>query len=123
MNSKGVTTMDLSEKIRERPGTALEWRNVTSYRSAARVMIELRLRPLGGDKRPWVPEAASLVSETGTALEVLSLWPVVPIPPEGDSQWVWVEAVAPPSGAGRFTLRFAEAGGTRELILDGITFP
>ena len=124
MDKNGVLAKDLSRFLRERPGAGVEWRTARVYRSATRVLLEVDLKLLAGDTLPWIPGGATLVSDQGQPLEVLSVQAEVPLRVGVPLASIWVEAVAPSSGAQEtFTLKLWEKDGTRALTLDGVIFP
>jgi uncharacterized protein (TIGR02268 family) len=124
MGEGGIPCANLrhpKELVRVRKGSALNVARVLSYRSRARVAVELRLELLM-DGAPWVAAGAALVDALGKELSVLPLWQAAPIGPMG--QTVVVEAEAPEAELhGPYTLKLWEAAGARGVTVEAIAFP
>jgi uncharacterized protein (TIGR02268 family) len=125
MGKGGIAYRALGESTTHRPGSVLKARETMSYRSGARVAVELRLEltaPAGSES--WEAGGAALIGPGGRVLPVLEVWQETPVTPGKGMSVVMVEAEALPDEAqGTFTLKLWDAGGARTLTLDGVTFP
>jgi uncharacterized protein (TIGR02268 family) len=103
-------------------GSALEPKEVWSYRSHSRLAVEVRLQLLEGEQL-WVAAGAALVDAHGREVPVLPVWQEAPLA-LGKFKSVVVEAEAPPGEVqGPYTLKLWEAGGPRSVTLEGVVFP
>lgn len=126
MGQLGVASHDISARVTHRPGSALLAKWAVSYRSEARVVVEVRLEltaPEGG--KAWEAAGAALIGPGGRELRVLPVWQEAPITPGENSQrLIMVEAEAQPHEAqGSFILKLWDRGFTRTVILDRVMFP
>jgi uncharacterized protein (TIGR02268 family) len=122
LGKKGISSRYLWDTP-TRPGSALQHRDAWSYRSIARVAVELLLDTHTGAK-PWVAEGAALVGAGGRELRGVRVWQSGPVEPGGSEARVIVEADATEGEAqGTWTLKLWDASGKRTVILDGVVFP
>jgi uncharacterized protein (TIGR02268 family) len=122
LGSGGISSRRLALRA-FRPGSALRSRDAWSYRSTARVAVELWVDALEG-AQPWVAEGATLVGTGGRELHGVRVWQPAPVAPGDPWTRVIVEAEATATEAqGSFTLKLWDATGKRTVILDGVVFP
>jgi uncharacterized protein (TIGR02268 family) len=126
MEEGGVAFHSLARGYTLRPGSGLNVQRAISYRSGARVAVEVLLgltAPEGS--KAWEAGGAALIGLGGRELPVLPVWQEGPVTPgEERARFVMVEAQAKPKEAqGTFTLKLWDRGGTRTVTLDGVTFP
>jgi uncharacterized protein (TIGR02268 family) len=121
----GVASENLLWPTRRYPvrkGSALDAKQVWSYRSHSRLAVEVSLQLLEGEQ-PWVAAGAALVDALGREVPVLPVWQEAPVTLK-KSKSVVVEAEAPPGEVqGPYTLKLWEAGGPRSVTLEGVIFP
>jgi uncharacterized protein (TIGR02268 family) len=123
MNEKGVIPKDLKSSVRPHRANALEVTTAWSYRSASMVAVELWLRTPEA-MSSWKAIDAELVVPGRRTLRKLSLWQEAPSGPDAYQLRVVVEADATEAQAqGSFTLTVWGEGGTRSIVLNGVTFP
>jgi uncharacterized protein (TIGR02268 family) len=122
LDAMGVATRNLLKTITRLPGIPMNVQNITSFRSAGRVAVSLRLESPEA-AAPWVVEGVVLRSTTGGELKGLTVW-------QGTSEafpmrlHVVVEAEATDKEArGPFTLKLWDASRQRSLALGNVTFP
>ena len=121
----GISPMDITRSIAERPGNPFNVPEVSSYHSKHGVAVQLKLvMPAGA--APFTVGGAKLEGKEQGALEVLGVWPPWPlVPGKADRGLVIVEAKAAAGEAqGPFTLTLWEEGGPqRKVVIDHVTFP
>jgi len=121
MGSQGVAANWISKSVTSRPDNPFEVTRAVSFRSRARVAVEVGLGPmtLAGGKT-WQAEGAALVGPGGRELPLLGVWQET----ADQTHVVMVEAGALREQAqGTFTLKLWEHGGARPITIQGITFP
>ncbi len=126
MGTGGIAPRSIAGTGTSRPASVLEVDNAVSYRSSARVAIELRLRLTArAGSTAWEAAGAALIGPGGRELPVLEVWQEAPVTPGQERvPVVMVEAEALPSEAqGTFTLKLWDRGGTSTVTLTGVTFP
>jgi uncharacterized protein (TIGR02268 family) len=123
MNSDGIRGHAIARDLKTMT-TGVRVTNVTAYRSAVRVAVELTLT-VPEDTPPWKLEGAALTRQgrVSAQLKVDTFWPLEPIVPGMGGTSVFVEAEAPADATGPFTLRLWDSTGTRPVTVTGITFP
>jgi len=122
MGNKGVAATSIFKSATARAGNLFELQNGVSFRSEARVAVEVevKLTTLAGGET-WKAEGAALVGPGGRELPLLGVWQQ---PTAVQSHVVMVEAGAEAQEAqGTFTLKLWEHGGARPITIQGITFP
>ncbi len=122
----GVAAHQITRNVTPAATNPFSVSNVTAYRSAMRVVVEVFV-VLPENALPWKPDGATLTLQgrKGVELKVVTLWPLEPIAPGlrgGGSVSVEVEAT-PDVTAGTFTLKLWDASGARTVTISGITFP
>ncbi|MFP2927398.1 DUF2381 family protein [Pyxidicoccus sp. 3LG] len=127
MNSNGVSSHKLTDRITKAATNAFTVSRITAYRSEMRVAVEVGL-VLPEEAPAWKPESATLTltlqGKKGAELNVVTLWSAEPVAPGLLGGSVFVEAEATPDVAkGIFTLKLWDASGARTVTLGGITFP
>ncbi len=126
LGKDGVTSRNLTRSVTPRPGNAFTVALATSYRSSARVAVELRLKPVPPvGSQAWEAAGAALIGSGGRELPVLEVWQQEPNALGAEEGLVvMVEAEAGEHAPqGNFTLKLWDKGGTRTVSLTGITFP
>jgi uncharacterized protein (TIGR02268 family) len=122
MGQQGIAPADLlhPKRVTWQAGSALEPVQVHSFRSEARVAVELKLElPSGG--QPWAAEDATLEDTQGEALNLLPLWQEAL---SENTLQVIVEAEAKPGKVrGSYKLKLKKAGDQRSIIIEGVVFP
>ncbi|HLL00179.1 MAG TPA: DUF2381 family protein [Myxococcaceae bacterium] len=122
MGGGGVAAERLARGLTLGPQSALKHGDVWSYRSVARVALEVKLE-LHTEGPPWEAVGATLVDAQGHEVALLPLWQSAPITKDTRGR-VAVEAeVGPEQAQGVFTLTLWEAGGKRTFTLSGVRFP
>lgn len=117
----GIAALNLAKTVAEwKHGTFL-LKQLRTYRSERRVLIELYLRarePVA----PWTARTASFAGPGGELLKVLSVWQESPVTSDAQQRILIEaesdEALSPES----WTLWLSEEGGGRALVLGGISF-
>lgn len=117
----GIAARNLSKTVAQwKHGTFLV-KQLFTYRSERRVLIELYLRarePVA----PWTARTASFAGPGGELLKVLSVWQESPVTSDAQQRILIEaesdEALSPES----WTLWLSEEGGGRALVLGGISF-
>lgn len=122
LDHKGIVTRNITESLRESPGSAATVAEGHSYRSASAIMVVLKLEPLPGIK-PW--RAASAVLEgPGRRKPRVSIWQTEPLQPGVPNARVVIEAEATEEESrGSFTLKLSNEDETRRIVVSGVTFP
>jgi uncharacterized protein (TIGR02268 family) len=127
MGNEGIPSLDISNSVTQRPGSALNVVNSTSYRalgpdgSRGRVAVEVEL--LNEGTEPWTPQGSALTGPHGVALRAPVLWPRESLA-LGARRRFAVEADATREEArGLFTLEPRGGEGASSVHLGGVTFP
>ncbi|XXF81484.1 DUF2381 family protein [Myxococcaceae bacterium GXIMD 01537] len=113
--------LDVNPVVSRHRGGAVEVRWMWSYRSAARVALDMTLNPPDA-AQSWTVDGAALESKTGESLRVFPVWQA--LINNGVALRVVVEAEATPDAAqGAFILKLWDADGLRSITIPGVTFP
>ncbi|WP_404362847.1 DUF2381 family protein [Corallococcus coralloides] len=122
MNAEGVSVRIMTNAISQVSGSGVDATMLQSYRSTARVAVEVGLSVKAGAS-PWTAKGATLKSKTGEELTILRVWQREPITP-GVPARVIVEAESTvASSRATFTLKLWEETGPRTVTLGNVTFP
>lgn len=118
-----VTTRKItSPSLIPAPAEGLEVTKVTLYRSLSRLVVEVRVSNTDPEK-PWMAAGATLLGQSGEVREPLHVLQLQPLDP-GEFGQVWVEALAPPTGAiGPLTLEVWDSERARTFTLKGLRMP
>lgn len=125
MDEDGIRPRSISEHVILTPTNAFVVFGVTTYSSAKRVAVEVRVVVPEGTPA-WTPTNATLVLQgrKGIELKVVKLWPLAPVVPGPDGGRVFVEAEAPVAPtAGTYLFKLSDASGARSVTLGNVTFP
>ncbi len=114
---------NLTGSITQRPGETLRVNDAYTYRAAQAQLVAVELWVENTGNQTWTQEGAELVSAEGTRLEVLRVWPLLPIAPGGRRQLVVEAKATEKQSRGTFLLELREAGGADTVTVRGVTFP
>jgi uncharacterized protein (TIGR02268 family) len=116
----GVHVEDIGKKVKAKPGNVVDVPYTWTYRTWARVAVEVKLVNSGA--KPWTPAGSLLRGAQGEELTPLPQWRPEPILP-GQEARVMVEVEAMPWQAlGSYTLTLWDAD-RRAVVLRNVTFP
>ncbi|HYI00659.1 DUF2381 family protein [Hyalangium sp.] len=123
MDKRGVVPLQLTGELAFAPGIVRRLRRVYSYRSRQRVAVEL-IMEVNQDAQQWTATGAELVGPERRSLRVLHLRQSEFMSEGSQGQRILIEAEATREQAQEsFTLRLWDAGGTRDVLIHGVTFP
>ena len=122
VGKSGVRVLWRTEQLVPHPRNALNVANVTTYRAATLVAVEVECEdPRKGAS--WEAQGATLVPREGAALRVLRVWQAEPTAAGLSSQLI-VEAEATDTmSPGPYTLTIWAKGDKRSVILGNLMFP
>jgi uncharacterized protein (TIGR02268 family) len=121
--TSGIAAKELPLSTGQASNPSLTVLTAYAYRSRESAAVALQVyNPAGATE--WKAEQAMLRQvDTGAELPRPQVWQAEAVGPE-ESAWVVVEIAATEGQArGTYTLVLWEAGGTRPVTLDGVTFP
>ncbi|WP_224360770.1 DUF2381 family protein [Hyalangium versicolor] len=123
MNEEGIARKHISLSIGMHPGNAAEVVRAYSYRSNRTVAVMMWLDGITRTQ-PLRVVRAELVGPGRRPLRVYPPWQAEPLSYDVKDRRVVIEADATEAESrGSFTLKLWDAGGTRSIIVTGVTFP